>query len=50
LKIIEYQNLPTQKTVALLERIIKASYNTDDIVLDLFWGTFATSFVTQQLN
>lgn len=46
----EYENHPTQKPVALLERIIKASSNVDDLVLDPFSGTFTTSFVAQQLN
>ncbi|MDR2761606.1 MAG: adenine-specific DNA-methyltransferase [Planctomycetaceae bacterium] len=46
----EYENHPTQKPVALLERIIKASSNIDDTVLDPFSGTFTTSFVAQQLN
>jgi site-specific DNA-methyltransferase (adenine-specific) len=46
----EYENHPTQKPVALLERIIKASSNVDDLVLDPFSGTFTTSFVAQQLS
>jgi len=46
----EYENHPTQKPVALLERIIKASSNVGDTVLDPFSGTFTTSFVAKQLN
>jgi len=46
----EYENHPTQKPVALLERIIRASSNEGDTVLDPFSGTFTTSFVAKQLN
>ena len=46
----EYENHPTQKPVALLERIIKASSNPGDTVLDPFSGTFTTCFVAQQLD
>ncbi|HMS39619.1 MAG TPA: adenine-specific DNA-methyltransferase [Pyrinomonadaceae bacterium] len=46
----EYENHPTQKPSALLERIIKASSNENDLVLDLFAGTFTTSFVAKKLN
>jgi site-specific DNA-methyltransferase (adenine-specific) len=46
----EYENHPTQKPVALLERIIKASSNVGDTVLDPFSGTFTTSFVAKQLG
>ncbi len=46
----EYENHPTQKPVALLERIIKASSNIGDIVLDPFSGTFTTSYVAKQLD
>jgi site-specific DNA-methyltransferase (adenine-specific) len=46
----EYENHPTQKPVALLERIIKASSNVCDTVLDPFSGTFTTSFVAKRLN
>ncbi|MDR3228933.1 MAG: adenine-specific DNA-methyltransferase [Puniceicoccales bacterium] len=44
----EYENHPTQKPIALLERIIKVSSNVGDTVLDPFAGTFTTSFVAQQ--
>jgi len=46
----EYENHPTQKPIALLDRIIKASSNDGDIVLDPFSGTFTTSYVAKQLN
>ncbi|MFQ5713925.1 MAG: adenine-specific DNA-methyltransferase [Candidatus Scalinduaceae bacterium] len=46
----EYENHPTQKPIELLERIIKASSNEGDIVLDPFSGTFTTSFVAKQLK
>lgn len=46
----EYENHPTQKPIALLERIIKASSNINDIVMDPFSGTFTTSFVSKNLN
>jgi site-specific DNA-methyltransferase (adenine-specific) len=46
----EYENHPTQKPISLLERIIKASSNVGDTVLDPFSGTFTTSFVAQRLG
>lgn len=46
----EYENHPTQKPEAFLERIIKASSNENDLVLDPFSGTFTTSFVAKSLN
>lgn len=46
----EYEEHPTQKPVALLERIIKASSNPGDLVLDPFGGTFTTGFVAKQLG
>jgi adenine-specific DNA-methyltransferase len=46
----EYENHPTQKPVALLERIIRASSNKDDVILDPFSGTFTTSYVAKQLK
>jgi len=46
----EYENHPSQKPVALLERIIKASSNEGNIVLDPFSGTFTTSYVAKQLK
>ena len=49
-RMAEYENHPTQKPTALLERLIKASSNEGDIVLDPFSGTFTTSFVAKQLK
>lgn len=49
-RMAEYENHPTQKPIALLERIIKASTNEGDVVLDPFSGTFTTSFVSKKLN
>jgi site-specific DNA-methyltransferase (adenine-specific) len=46
----EYENHPTQKPIALLERIIKASSNKGDIVLDPFSGTFTTCYVAKTLG
>lgn len=46
----EYENHPTQKPVTLLERIIKASTNEEDTILDPFSGSFTTSFVAKTLN
>jgi len=41
---------PTQKPEALLERIIKASSNAGDVVLDPFCGCGTTIVVAQKLN
>jgi len=49
-KMDEYENHPTQKPEALLERIIKASSNPGDIVLDPFSGSFTTSAIAQKLG
>ena len=49
-KMGEYENHPTQKPEALLERIIKASSNEGDVVLDPFSGSFTTSAVAVKLN
>ena len=46
----EYEAHPTQKPEALLERIIKASSNPGDLVLDPFSGTFTTCAVAQRLG
>jgi site-specific DNA-methyltransferase (adenine-specific) len=46
----EYENHPTQKPIALLDRIIKASSNEGDLVLDPFSGTFTTSYVARELK
>lgn len=44
-KMEEYENHPTQKPEALLERIILASSNEGDKVLDPFSGSFSTGAV-----
>ncbi|RIY35862.1 adenine-specific DNA-methyltransferase [Psittacicella gerlachiana] len=49
-RMAEYENHPSQKPEALLERIIKASSNQGDLVLDPFGGTFSTSAVAQRLG
>ena len=46
----EYENHPTQKPEALLERIIKASSNVGDLILDPFSGSFTTSAVAVRLG
>lgn len=46
----EYENHPTQKPEALLERIIRASSNEGDIVFDPFGGSFTTAAVSKKLN
>lgn len=46
----EYEQHPTQKPESLLERIIKASSNEGDIVLDPFAGTFTTGAVAKKYN
>lgn len=49
-KMEEYENHPTQKPKALLERIILASSNKGDIVLDPFSGSFTTSDIAIELG
>lgn len=46
----EYEEHPSQKPESLLERIIKASSNESDLVLDPFAGTFTTCSVAQRLG
>lgn len=46
----EYEEHPSQKPEALLERIIRASTNPGDLVLDPFSGTFTTCAVAQRLG
>jgi len=46
----EYEEHPSQKPEVLLERIIRASSNPGDTVLDPFSGTFTTSAVGQKLG
>lgn len=49
-KMDEYENHPTQKPEALLERIIKASSNSDGVVLDPFSGSFTTGATAKRLG
>ncbi len=46
----EYLGYPTQKPLALLERIIKASSNEGDVVLDPFCGCGTAVHAAQKLN
>jgi site-specific DNA-methyltransferase (adenine-specific) len=46
----EYEIHPTQKPEALLERVILASSNEGDTVLDPFSGTFTTCAVARKLG
>ncbi len=46
----EYETHPTQKPEKLLERIIVASSNEGDTVLDPFAGTFTSCYVAQLLK
>ena len=49
-KMAEYENHPTQKPEVLLERIILASSNEGDTVLDPFSGSFTTASVALRLK
>ena len=46
----EYQGYPTQKPLALLDRIIKTSTNKGDIVLDPFCGCATTCIASEILK
>lgn len=46
----EYEEHPSQKPEALLERIIRASSNAGDTVFDPFSGTFTTAAVSKALG
>ena len=46
----EYVGYPTQKREALLERVIKASTNPGDLVLDCFVGSGTTAAVAEKLG
>ena len=46
----EYTGYPTQKPLALLERIIKASSNEGDVVLDPFCGCATACVAAERLN
>lgn len=49
-KMDEYENHPSQKPEVLIERMIKASSNEGDIVLDPFGGSFSTCAVAIKLK
>jgi adenine-specific DNA-methyltransferase len=49
-KMKEYENHPTQKPEALLERIISVSSNPGDTILDPFAGSFTTCAVAKRLG
>ena len=46
----EYIGYPTQKPEALLERVIKASTNDDDLVFDCFMGSGTTQAVAMKMG
>jgi len=46
----EYEEHPSQKPEALLQRIIRTSSHPGDLVLDPFAGTFTTCAVAQKLH
>jgi len=47
---LEKTGYPTQKPEALIERIVRASSNKGDIVMDFFGGSGATVAVAERLN
>jgi len=47
---VERVDYPTQKPEALLERILQASSNEGDLVLDCFCGSGTTAAVAEKLN
>jgi adenine-specific DNA-methyltransferase len=49
-RMAEYEEHPSQKPEALLERIVLASSNPGDAVMDPFSGTFTTSAVAKRLG
>ena len=49
-KMPEYEEHPSQKPESLLNRIILASTNPKDLILDPFSGTFTTSAVAMKLD
>lgn len=49
-RMAEYENHPAQKPEALLERVLAASSNPGDLVLDPFSGTFTTCAVAQKMG
>ncbi len=49
-KTTEHTSYPTQKPEALLERIIRASSNPGDLVMDIFGGSGTTAAVAEKLG
>lgn len=49
-RMAEYEEHPSQKPEELLERIVRASSNPGDTILDPFAGTFTVSAVGQRLG
>jgi adenine-specific DNA-methyltransferase len=49
-KMDEYEDHPTQKPLKLLKRVILASSNPNDTVLDPFCGSFSTGFTAVSLD
>ena len=49
-RMAEYEDHPTQKPEALMERVIAASSNVGDLVLDPFAGSFTTCAVARRLG
>ncbi|MCL1464826.1 adenine-specific DNA-methyltransferase [Argonema galeatum] len=49
-RMFEYEEHPSQKPEDLLERIVKASSNLGDLVLDPFGGSFTTCAVAKRLG
>lgn len=49
-RMAEYEQHPSQKPEALLERVIRAGSNSGDLVLDPFAGTFTTCAVAKRLG
>jgi adenine-specific DNA-methyltransferase len=47
---IKRTGYPTEKPIALLERIIKASSNEGDLIADFFCGSGTTAAVAERLN
>lgn len=44
------QDHPTPKPELMIERMIRASSNTNDVIMDLFSGTGTTSFIAKKLG
>lgn len=49
-RMVEYEKHPTQKPLDLLKRIVLASSNENDVILDPFAGTFTTGYAAKILN